>query len=45
MSLWAIETALAAPSTGGLSLEPHREGLHRPGHTIFRAPGLGAAQG
>ncbi|MFA7249072.1 MAG: NUDIX domain-containing protein [Dehalococcoidia bacterium] len=38
MSLWAIETALAAPRSGGLNLEPPREGLHRPGHTIFRAP-------
>ena len=41
MSLWAIETALAAPRDGAMSLEPHREGLHRPGHTIFRVPPLG----
>ncbi len=39
MSLWAIETAFAAPPTGGMGLEPHRDGLHRPGHTIFRIPG------
>ncbi len=38
LSIWAIETALAAPPAGGLGLEPHREGLHRPGHTIFRVP-------
>ena len=38
MSLWAIETALAAPAARGLQIEPHREGLHRPGHTIFRLP-------
>ena len=40
MSLWAIEAALGAPTAGGLNLEPHREGLHRPGHTIFRLPSL-----
>ncbi|MEI7925138.1 MAG: NUDIX hydrolase [Chloroflexota bacterium] len=38
MSLWAIETALTAPQDGGLGIEPHREGLHRAGHTIFRLP-------
>lgn len=38
MSIWAIETALSAPPTGGLGLEPFRDGLHRPGHTIFRIP-------
>ncbi len=37
MSLWAIETALAAPHPG-LNIEPRREGLQRPGQTIFRLP-------
>ena len=40
MSLWAIETALAAPRPGGFSLEPARDGLQRPGQTIFRLPPL-----
>ncbi len=40
MSLWAIRTALGAPLEGGMSIEPPREGLQRPGHTIFRLPSL-----
>lgn len=40
MSLWAIQTALGAPFEGGMSIEPPREGLQRPGHTIFRLPSL-----
>ena len=38
MSLWAIETALAAPEAAGFAIEPAREGLQRPGQTIFRLP-------
>lgn len=38
MSLWAIQTALAAPPSGGMLVEPPREGLQRPGQTIFRLP-------
>lgn len=38
MSLWAIDTALAAPGEAGLRVEPPREGLQRPGQTIFRLP-------
>lgn len=37
MSLWAIDTALAAPP--GMTIESAREGLQRPGQTIFRLPG------
>ena len=40
MSLWAIQTALGAPFEGGMSIEPTREGLQRPGQTIFRLPSL-----
>ena len=40
MSLWAIETALGAPHQGGMSIEAAREGLQRPGQTIFRLPSL-----
>lgn len=38
MSLWAIETALGAPHRAGMSIEAAREGLQRPGQTIFRLP-------
>ncbi|MGE3856689.1 MAG: NUDIX domain-containing protein [Dehalococcoidia bacterium] len=37
MSVWAIQTALAAPP--GMTMEAARDGLQRPGHTIFRLPG------
>ena len=35
MSHWAIEQAMLAQTNPGLIVEPHREGLHRPGHTIY----------
>lgn len=38
MSLWAIETALGAPHQAGMAIEAAREGLQRPGQTIFRLP-------
>ena len=38
MSLWAVQTALAAPPAAGVAYEPPREGLQRPGQTIFRLP-------
>jgi 8-oxo-dGTP diphosphatase len=37
LSLWAIDAALAAPP--GLAIEAARDGLQRPGQTIFRLPG------
>jgi len=37
LSLWAIDAALTAPA--GLTIEAARDGLQRPGHTIFRLPG------
>lgn len=38
MSHWAIEQAMLARSTRGLLYEPPREGLHRPGHTLYGLP-------
>jgi hypothetical protein len=35
MSRWAIERAWSVPPAQGLRREPAREGLQRPGHTLF----------
>lgn len=35
MSHWAIEKALGAESHGGFQLQAYREGLHRPGFTLY----------
>lgn len=35
MTHWAIEKAQCAARHGGFQLQPYREGLHRPGFTLF----------